>query len=78
MKTLSAIYKGDRIIELSENIDLPKDTVVLVVISEPDDESEMHHQLQNASEAVFAKFGITRRMKSGMSTYKQRDIVLVP
>ena len=34
MKTFSAIYKGERIIELFENIDLPKDMAVLVVVPE--------------------------------------------
>ena len=55
MKTVSAIYKGNRIIELSENLDLPKDTVVLVLVSEQDDEAEMHHQMKSAAEIVFSK-----------------------
>jgi hypothetical protein len=55
MKTISAIYKGNRILELSESLDLPKDTVVLVLISEQEDENEMRHQLKSAAELVFAK-----------------------
>jgi uncharacterized protein YbcI len=31
---LSAIYKGERVVELFEDIDLPKDIAVLVVIPE--------------------------------------------
>ena len=38
MKTLSAIYKGERVVELFEDIDLPKDIAVLVVIPEQEDE----------------------------------------
>jgi hypothetical protein len=34
MKALSAIYKGERVIELFEDIDLPKDIAVLAVIPE--------------------------------------------
>lgn len=55
MKTLSAIYKGQRVVELFEDIDLPKDIVVLVVIPEQDDERELRSQLRSAAEVVFAK-----------------------
>ncbi|MCH8295091.1 hypothetical protein IH992_28745 [Candidatus Poribacteria bacterium] len=55
MKTFSAIYKGDRVVSLLEDIDFPKDTEVLVVIPEQEDEKELHRQLQSATEAVFAK-----------------------
>lgn len=55
MKTLSAIYKGGRTVELFEDIDLPKDIVVLVVIPEEDDEKALRSQLQSATEVVFAK-----------------------
>ncbi len=34
MKTLSAICKGERVVELFEDIDLPKDIAVLVVVPE--------------------------------------------
>jgi len=40
MKTLSAIYKGERVVELFEDINLPKDIAVLVVIPEQEDEEE--------------------------------------
>jgi len=40
MKTLPAIYKGERVVELFEDIDLPRDIAVLVVISEQEDEEE--------------------------------------
>lgn len=55
MQTLSAIYKGQRVVELFEDIDLPKDIVVLVVIPEQDDERELRSQLRSAAEIVFAK-----------------------
>lgn len=55
MKTLSAVYKGNRIIELHEDIDLPSDVEVLVIIPEPDDERTLRSQLQSAAEAVFTK-----------------------
>jgi hypothetical protein len=55
MKTLAAIYKGKRIIELSENLDLPEDTVVLVVVPEQNDETEMELQLRDAAQATFTK-----------------------
>ena len=55
MKTLSAIYKGERVVELFEEIDLPKDIVVLVVIPEQEDERELRSQLRSAAEVVFAK-----------------------
>ena len=55
MKTFSAVYKGDRVVELLEDIDLPKDMEVLVVIPEQEDERELRNQLQIAAEAVFAK-----------------------
>lgn len=41
MKTLSAIYKGERGVELFEDIDLPKDIAVLVVVPEQEDEKEL-------------------------------------
>ena len=56
MKTFSARYKGNRVIQLLEDIDFPKDTAVLVIIPEQEeDERELHHQLQVAAEGVFAK-----------------------
>ena len=55
MQTLSAIYKGQRVVELFEDIDLPKNIVVLVVIPEQEDERELRSQLRSAAEVVFAK-----------------------
>lgn len=55
MKTLSATYKGNRTIELSEDPHLPEDTAVLVVIPEQDDEDGMRLQLRSAAELAFAK-----------------------
>ena len=55
MKTLSAIYKGERVVQLFEDIDLPKDIGVLVVVPEQENERELRSQLQSAIEVVFAK-----------------------
>ncbi len=55
MKTLSAIYKGERVVELPEDIDLPKDIAVLVVVPEQEDERELRSQLQSAAEVILAK-----------------------
>ena len=55
MKTYTAIYKGNRIIELDEGLDLAENTVVLVVISEQADEDEMRLQLTLAAQNAFAK-----------------------
>ena len=38
-----------------EDIDLPKDLGVLVVIPEQEDERELRSQLRSAAEVVFAK-----------------------
>ena len=55
MKTLPAIYRGDRFVELVEDIVLPKDIEVLVVIPEQDNERILRRQLQSAAETVFAR-----------------------
>ena len=41
MRTLSATYKGERAVELLEDIDLPKDMAVLVVVPEQEDDEEV-------------------------------------
>ena len=55
MKAFSAIYRGNRVVELSEDVELPKDIEVLVVIPEQEDERQLRNQLQIATEAVFTK-----------------------
>ncbi len=55
MKTLSAKYKGNRILELNDLLDLPIDSKILVVIPEDDDEKTMHQQLRSVAEVAFAK-----------------------
>src|SRR5262249_55136590 len=55
VKTLTAIYKGDRILELTESLELAENTVVLVVIPEQSDEAEMRQHLAGAAQTVFAK-----------------------
>jgi len=55
MKTLSAIYKGNRVVELLEDISLPENMEVLVIIPEQDEERILRRQLQSAAEIVFAR-----------------------
>jgi len=55
METLSAIYKGNRVVELIEDTDLPENIEVLVVIPEQDDERVLRSQLRGAAEIVFSK-----------------------
>ena len=48
MRTLSAIYKGNRTIQLAEDHpELSENTQVLVVIPEEDNEAEMRTQLRS-------------------------------
>ena len=61
MQTLSAIYKGQRVVELFEDIDFPKNIVVLVVIPEQENERELRSQLRSAAEVVFAKLWDNRK-----------------
>jgi len=52
LKTITAIYKGNRIIELNEGIELAENTVVLVVIPERADEDEMRSHLTTAAQST--------------------------
>jgi len=56
VKTFTAIYKGNRTVELSDVLDLPKDTKIFVMIPEQGDEVEIRRHLQTVAEDVFAKF----------------------
>jgi len=56
VQTLSATYRGGRIVELSEDVALPRDIKVLVVVpKQDDDEAALRRQLRSAAETVFAK-----------------------
>lgn len=55
MKTLTAVYKGARLVELTEDVNLPENLKVLVVIPEQNDERVMQSQLQLAAEGTFEK-----------------------
>ena len=55
MKTLQATYKGDRVVELSEDVDLPDNISVFVIIPDDDDDDIMKAELRLAAERVFAK-----------------------
>lgn len=50
MQTFPAIYRGKRLVELTEDIDLPQDARVLVVIPQQgSDEKMLHSQFQQAA-----------------------------
>ncbi len=55
MKTLSAVYKGNRTIELSEDLALCENTRVLVLIPNSNDEDQLRDQLRTCSETAFAQ-----------------------
>ncbi|MFT5368430.1 MAG: hypothetical protein ACI8V2_003396 [Candidatus Latescibacterota bacterium] len=54
MQTFTATYKGNRTIELSEDVDLPDNASVLVVIPDKGDD-EFRADFVKVSEAAFAK-----------------------
>jgi len=55
MKMYSAKYKGDQVIELPEDIDLPMDIEILILVPGQDDERKLHKQLHIAAESAFGK-----------------------
>jgi len=55
MKTLSGIYKGDRVVELFEDVTFPRGMAVLVVVPEQDNERALRSQLQSVAEITFAR-----------------------
>ena len=55
MKTLSAIYKGNGILELSENLEIPQDTPVTIIIPNSDDEPELRLHIQDIGQKALEK-----------------------
>lgn len=55
VKTFSGIYKGNRLIELDEDIGLTKNIKVLIMIPEEDDEILLRNQFLRTAEGAFAK-----------------------
>lgn len=55
MTTVSAVYKGNRQVELQEDIALPSNSSVIVLLPDEDDEKATQRFLQLASESVFKK-----------------------
>ena len=55
MRMVAAIYKGNRVIELKEDIDLPSNSSVTVLLPTEEDERVTQQFLQKASERVFEK-----------------------
>lgn len=53
MKALSARFKGNRLVELAEDVDLPENLEVLVMVPEYDEEV-LRSELREAAEAAFA------------------------
>jgi hypothetical protein len=65
MKTLSATCKGERVVELFEDINLPQDVAVLVVTPEREDERELRSSFGARQKSSSQSFEMTRRTKSG-------------
>ena len=55
MKTLAATYKGDRTVELREDVELLKGLDVFVVVPEPEDEATLRRELARDAERAFAR-----------------------
>lgn len=55
MKTIPGVYRGARVVQLQDDVDLPTDAKVLVVIPEYDDETALRRQLVHTAEQAFAK-----------------------
>jgi len=55
MRTVVAVYKGNRVIELKEDIDLPSNSSVTVLLPTTEDERVTQQSLQKASEKVFER-----------------------
>lgn len=55
MRTFSAVYKGDRVVELFEDVTFPRGMAVLVVVPEQDNEGALRSQLQSVAEITFAR-----------------------
>ncbi len=55
MTTVPAVYKGNRQVELQEDIALPSNSSVIVLLPDEDDEKMTRRFLQLASENVFKK-----------------------
>jgi len=55
MRTVVAVYRGNRVIELQEDIDLPSNSSVMVLLPTDMDERVTQQFLQKASEKVFEK-----------------------
>lgn len=73
MRTVIAVYKGNRVIELKEDIDLPSNSSVTVLLPTAEDERVTQQFLQGASEKVFEKLWDNEGMKCGMSIYKNKS-----
>jgi len=55
VKTFSGIYKGNRLIELDEDIEITKNIKVVIMIPEQDDEMLLRNQLLKSAEGTFSK-----------------------
>ena len=55
MKTVSGVYKGNRLIELDEDIEITKNIKIIIMISEENDEILLRNQLLRSAEGTFSK-----------------------
>ncbi len=55
MRALTGMYKGDRLIQLLEEVDLPPDAEVYILLPDPEDEIVMRSEMKRIAEVSFAR-----------------------
>ena len=55
MRALTGMYKGDRLIQLLEEVDLPPDAEVYILLPDPEDEIATRSEIKRIAEASFAR-----------------------
>ncbi len=55
MRALTGMYKGNRLIQLLEEVDLPPDAEVYILLPDPEDEIVMRSEMKKVAEASFAR-----------------------
>jgi len=71
MKTLSATYKGERVVELFEDINLPKDIAVLVVIPEQGEQMITQKQIEEIVKKIVDNYNPEKIILFGSYAYGQ-------
>jgi hypothetical protein len=55
MKTLSGVYKGDRLVEIEQDVQISKNIKVIIIIPDQDDEDILKTQFQKSAEVTMGK-----------------------